>query len=135
MRDKLLVLRLAVMVACFSLPAFSQPEAAAPAAPEKAMAEDVPWVWGEVTSVDAATGVISVRYIDSKEEVEKDLSLCVDSQTKFSNITGIADIKQGSFVSAEYVIQDGKNVIKEVTVEDNLEGYTEETAPSPEVAP
>ena len=96
--------------------AFSQQDSAVTAAATPAV-EEVSWVWGEVKSVDPAGASVAVTYMDYQTDEEKDLALNIDSETKYENVAGLSDIKAGDTASIDYVIKDGKNIARNISIE------------------
>lgn len=87
-----------------SIPVFSQ---------EK----EIEWIWGEVISLDKEKGEIKVKYLDYETDEEKEVTIICDPETKFENVSGFEEIKIGDSASIDYVIEEGKNIAKNISIE------------------
>ena len=128
MKSRLFCLGLIVVVSLLLLPSVFCQEETAATAQEKTEGEDVSWVWGEVKAVDLTQGTLSLSYIDYQTEEEKLLTLNIDTDTKFENAKDLASLKVGDTASIDYVLKDGKNIAKNVSIE-KIEETAESTAP------
>lgn len=117
-------------------PVFSQ-DAGTAAAPAQAVSAPAPVaeassqevaIYGEVQSVDGTASSLSVQYYDYDSDSEKTADIAVVATTKLENAAAIGEIKKGDWVDVTYVVADGKNAAKVVTVE-------KEEAPAPEDMP
>ncbi len=71
----------------------------------------------EVSAVDAAGNSLTVK--KKEKGKEEDVSLTVTPDTKITmgkEKKALADIKAGDKVSAQYVVEDGKNIAKSISV-------------------
>ena len=117
----------AVITAVCVFPVFAQENAtqeqapaaaaAAPVVPPATAVPDLQWIWGEVVSVNAATQAMSVKYLDYDSDMEKTIDIVSDAGTKYEEVKGIDEIKPQDTVSIEYLVKDGKNLAKGITVE------------------
>lgn len=125
-----------VSVSLIAAPAFSQDAASAPA--QEAAQEPMPIadvtpqakeiaIYGEVQAVDAPASTLSVQYYDYDSDSEKTSEIAINPDTKLENASAIGDIKKGDWVDVTYILKDGKNAAKAVTVE-------KEEAPAPDEA-
>jgi len=74
-------------------------------------------IYGEVQSMDAANGSMTVQYYDYDSDEEKSIDVVTDKDTKIENVAAISNIAKSDWVDVTYVIQNGKNVAKSVVVE------------------
>lgn len=88
----------------------------APAA--TAQDEGISWVWGEVKSADAAASALTVTYMDYQTNEEKELSLTTDPQTEFEGVKYLGEVKPGNTASIDYIVKDGKNIVKHISIEE-----------------
>ncbi|MFA5350779.1 MAG: hypothetical protein WC357_05570 [Candidatus Omnitrophota bacterium] len=114
---------------------------------------DTQWIWGEVTSLDSAGKIVTLKYLDYETDQEKDIILTVDEKTTFENIGSFDEIKVKDTLSIDYVVgSDGKNVAKNIgrespdssaavpaqavedTKQDNVQASPEEPVASPDAA-
>jgi hypothetical protein len=124
-----------ILALLIAIPAFSQDAGTAPAQESKAPApitDATPQVkeiaiYGEVQSVDATANTLSVQYYDYDSDSEKTAAILVNPDTKLENASAVGDVKKGDWVDVTYVVKDGKNVAKLVTVE-------KEETPAPDEA-
>lgn len=83
-----------------------------------AAAENVQWVWGEVTEVDQAAGKIKVRYLDYETDADKDEIFLIDKDTQLENIASIAEISVGDSAGIDYLVdKDGQRLVKSISIE------------------
>lgn len=75
------------------------------------------WVWGEVVAVDLQNSSVTVKYLDYESDQEKEMGISYDDKTAFENITSIEELKPKDTVSVDYMILDGKNVAKNISIE------------------
>ena len=79
---------------------------------------DVQWLWGEVVSVDAARGELTVKYLDYETEEEKQVVIVADDKTSFENADSLAQVRVADTISVDYVVEKGgKNLAKNISVE------------------
>ncbi|MBN1526472.1 MAG: hypothetical protein JW919_02660 [Candidatus Omnitrophica bacterium] len=126
------MLVLAVVVLACAIPAFSQEEkaGAAPAAEMAAMSKDIA-IYGEVRSVNASSGSLTVIYYDEESYEEKTIDLVTDKATKIESAPALSGIREGDWVDATYTTKDGKNVATLIKLEtEEEEAETPETAPA-----
>lgn len=102
------------------------------------------WLWGEVVSLDAASGQILVKYLDYETDSEKEITINVDDRTTYENVKSIGEIKPKDTVSIDYRVNpEAKNIAKNISVEKletiptevTLPSESESTAPSEPQAP
>ena len=124
--DSKVVLLVAVMVSLLAISGYSQEntavKTAAPAIPDAPVPDAAPQVkeiaiYGEVQSVDAAKEILVAQYYDYDSDSEKTSEIAVNSQVKFENASDLGGIKKGDWVDVTYIVKDGKNVAKVITVE------------------
>ncbi|MCX5678056.1 MAG: DUF5666 domain-containing protein [Candidatus Omnitrophica bacterium] len=129
-------LTVCMLVSMVVIPAFSQDAGNAPA--QEAQAAPAPItdvtpqtkeiaIYGEVQAVDASANTLSVQYYDYDSDSEKTAAIAINPDTKLENASAIGDIKKGDWVDVTYVVKDGKNTAKVVTVE-------KEETPAPDEA-
>lgn len=107
-------------------PAAADEAKAAPAAAQAQAKETA--IYGEVQSVDAAAGTISVQYYDYDSDGEKTAVIAAAKETVMENAKAVGDIKKGDWVDVTYTTADGKNTAKMISVEKE-EPATEPSAP------
>ncbi|MCM8797013.1 MAG: hypothetical protein NC923_03940 [Candidatus Omnitrophica bacterium] len=91
----------------------------------------IQWAWGEVLSVDPASGTVVVKYFDYDSGQDKELSITVDEKTNYENISKIDEIKPGQNLSVDYyVLPTGKNIAMNISLEKTDEVVTTEEAAS-----
>jgi hypothetical protein len=96
--------------------AFSQEQA--PADSEMKLEPDIQWLWGEVVSLDAAKGELSVKYLDYESDQEKEIMIATDSSTTYEGGKSFADIKPKDTLSIDYTLTpNGKNTAKNINIE------------------
>jgi len=88
--------------------------------------EEIEWVWGDVVTLDE--NQITVRYLDYETDEEKEITVVCDPETEFENISSISEIKVEDSVSIDYVVREGKNIAKFISVE-RMETSEEEEIP------
>ena len=96
-----------------SAPAVASSAVAAPAANEP----DVLWLWGDVVAVDAQKNELTVKYLDYESDNEKEIPVTVNDKTAYENAKTLAELKAQDTVSVDYVVVDGKNIAKNISVE------------------
>lgn len=100
--------------------AFSKEEniSQAPLVQESSSESDVQWIWGEVTSVDAANNKVNVKYLDFENDIEKEIDITADEKTAYDNIGSINQLKPNDIVSIDYTsAPGGVNIAKNVSIE------------------
>lgn len=81
---------------------------------------EVLWIWGEVTAVDVLAKQLTVKYLDYETDAEKEISMNVNNQTAFENVSSLAEIKARDTVSMDYSVDlEGKNMARSISVEKN----------------
>lgn len=98
-----------------ALPVSAQDEGLTPA-PAEGMAMDMS-MYGEVRSVDAAAGTITVQYYDYDSDEEKTSEIAVSKETKLDGASSLGDINQNDWVDVIYAVSGGKNMARSVIVE------------------
>ncbi len=120
MFKKALILSLGLMVLSLNVSfIFSQEET-------EEEIEEIEWVWGDVVALDE--NQITVKYLDYETDEEKEIMVVCDLETEFENISLISEIKVGDSVSIDYVVREGKNIAKFISVE-KIETLEEEILP------
>lgn len=77
------------------------------------------WVWGEVSSVDAAKSEFVIKYLDYETDQEKEMTIGVDNKTSYENTKSFSDIKPKDTLSIDYIVSaDNKNIAKNISVEE-----------------
>jgi len=123
------------LVSLIAIPAFSQNTGNAPAQEAQApmpitdvapQAKEIA-IYGEVQAVDASANTLSVQYYDYDSDSEKTAAIVINPDTKLENASAIGDVKKGDWVDVTYIVKDGKNMAKVVTVE-------KEETPAPDEA-
>lgn len=77
------------------------------------------WLWGEVVEVDALNGRIAVKYADADISGERVMHISVTGGTKYYNVAGLAEIKPGDNISADYDFNIGEAIASSVTVDNS----------------
>lgn len=76
------------------------------------------WLWGEVVAVNVQSKTIQVKYLDYDTDIEKELVLTVDGQTKYENAKGLDEIKPQDTISVDYLVSaDGVNLAVAISLE------------------
>lgn len=78
---------------------------------------EMQWVWGEMVSLDAANNQITVKYLDYENSAEKEIILGVNEKTTYENINSLGELKPKDTVSIDYIVSDGKNIAKNISME------------------
>lgn len=86
-------------------------------------------IYGEVQNVNVQAGSIMVQFYDYDNDEEKSTDIILDGNSKLENVKAIGDIKKGDWVDVTYVVSNGKNMAKIVSVEKE-EPAEEESAPA-----
>lgn len=98
--------------ACVAQEAVPQEEAIVSSGPE------IQWLWGQVVSVDAKAGQLSVKYIDYDTDSEKEMLISADAKTTYENVGSLGEVKLLDSVSIDYVVSpEGKNTAGNISVE------------------
>jgi hypothetical protein len=93
--------------------------------------KEIKWVWGEVSSVDAATNKITIKYLNYDTDLEETLSIAIDSATRFENAEGINAVKVGDNVGVDYILNaNGEALAKSIALE-KAESMPEKTETEP----
>lgn len=74
-------------------------------------------IYGEVQSVDVKAPSISVQYYDYDKDEEDTLEVSLDKDSKLENVEAIYEVKRGDWVDVTYIVSDGKNTAKIISVE------------------
>lgn len=92
------------------------------------------WLWGEVVSIDNQNNNLSVKYLDFETDQEKEMSINVDEKTTYENIKSLDELKPKDNVSIDYIPGlEGKNLAKNIVVENSEETLPEKTEIPPGV--
>ncbi len=102
---------------CAALPLTLKAQETSQPAASNSTSTDVQWVWGEVASVDPAAGTLAVKYLDYDTDEEKAMNMTVADTTTFQEVKGLDGIKPQDTVSVEYIVKEGKNLARDITVE------------------
>ena len=101
---------------------------------EKKGESQMQWAWGEVVSVDPASGTLVLRYLDYEAGQDKELNVSVDEKTNYENVSKFEEIKPDQTVSIDYYVSpEGKNIASNISLEKAGEGTEQtktETAPA-----
>lgn len=121
MRIKLYIL--ALVSAVFLSVSYVFPQAEAPTATQAQPEitpipdENISWVWGEVKSVDPVSMTFNIIYMDYQTDEEKELVLSADHETKLEGASDFSGIKAGDTASIDYIVKDGKNIPRNISIE------------------
>lgn len=129
-RKTVLALGIAALVFSASQAAFCQ-EADSVEQPD--MQNETQWIWGEVVAVDSDKGEVSVTYLDYDTDEEKQITICVDGNTKYENVKSLAEINNQDAVSIDYLAQADKNIAQNISVDKTDEIEPPETVASEEL--
>jgi len=80
---------------------------------------EVQWLWGEVVSVDTNAKQMTVKYLDYETDTEKEMNIKADDKTTYENVKSLDEIKVQDTLSIDYIVADGKNIAKNISVETN----------------
>ena len=80
-----------------------------------AQEEDIEYSWGVVKSIFSAQLVVIEYDYDNDEDLE--VTYSIDPKVELRGVKTLKDIVVGDELDIEYVIKDGKKVIKVITVE------------------
>lgn len=99
-------------------PKAAEVQQAAEAKPAVEVSKEIKWVWGEVSSVDATTNKITIKYLNYDTDLEETLNIAVDSATRFENAEGISAVKVGDNVGVDYILNaNGEASAKSIALE------------------
>lgn len=84
---------------------------------EEAIEEETEWKWGDVLSVDAVNNQLLVGYIDYETDASGEIIFSIEPKTVFEGVKGLGEIKIKDSVSVDYVVLDGKNIARLVSVD------------------
>jgi len=90
--------------------------------------EEFQWIWGEVTSIDTAKKSITVKYLDYETDIEKEMSFVIDEKTNFEGVNSLGEIKVKDTVSIDYIMEQDKNIARNISVEKPEDTTTEATS-------
>lgn len=88
--------------------------------------EEIEYTWGTVSSLTSNQIVVTEYDYDTGEDV--DVTCAVDSGAELKNVDSLNNIAVGDSVEIEYVVRDGKKVVKVISLE--KPSYEEESTPS-----
>jgi len=77
--------------------------------------EKTEYSWGKVSSASSSQIVVTEYDYDSDEDA--DVTYTIDPKVEFKNVDSLKSIAVGDSVDIEYVIKDGKKVVKVIAVE------------------
>ena len=86
------------------------------------------WVWGEVTSVEAANNQFMIKHLDYETYEEVTKTIKVDPKTLFENVSGLSDMKIGDRVTIDYKTSAAGATAELVVVEKEKPAGTAESA-------
>jgi Cu/Ag efflux protein CusF len=117
-------------------PAEGSAEAETPATPAPPMDREMEWIWGEVVGVDGATKEVTIKHLDYDTYEEAKTILSLDEKTAYENVEGLAQIKAGDHVTADYYKLGSRNVVELLVLEkDELLTEPAPAAEAPAAAP
>jgi len=90
--------------------------------------ENIKWLWGEVVSVNQASGELKVKYVDYEKDKENEIVIVATKQTELENAASLKEILAGDYASIDYEIKNGKNEAAFIIIE-TIEGESEEIQP------
>jgi len=90
--------------------------------------EEFQWIWGEVSSIDTAKKSITVKYLDYETDTEKETSFVIDEKTNFEGVNSLGEIKVKDTVSIDYIMEQDKNIARNISVEKPEDTTTEATS-------
>lgn len=97
----------------FASVAFAAEQAAKSETPKAE--EETEYSYGTVSSI--AGDQLVVSEYDFEKDADVNVNYAVDATTKFENVTALTEIAAGDSVEIDYLVKDGKNVAKLVSVE------------------
>lgn len=71
--------------------------------------------WGVVSSISADQIVVTEQDYETDKEVA--VTYTVNPETKLKNVDSLKDVKVGDSIEIDYVVKDGKNMAKIITIE------------------
>ncbi len=74
-------------------------------------------IYGEIQSVDAGAGSMTVQYYDYDTDEEKVISLSLSKDSKIENVAGLSEIKKGDWADITYQSEGDKNMVTSIMVE------------------
>ena len=92
---------------------------------------DTQWIWGEVIKADAPNKTITIKYLDYETDQEKEAEISADSATTYENIKSLEEVGPKDTLSIDYMVVDGKNIAKNISLE--KPESTPTLPPSPEI--
>jgi len=76
------------------------------------------WILGDVASLDLENNQLMLNYIDYNTDEEKEITIGVDMDTNYENVSGLEDIKIGDVIAIDYEITlQGKTTALNISVE------------------
>jgi len=79
---------------------------------------EMQWVWGEVVLIDPINKKVLLKYLDYETDMEKEISIIVDAQTLYDNISSLEQLRPGDPVSVDYIVNaDGINIARNISIE------------------
>ncbi len=79
---------------------------------------EMQWVWGEVVLIDPVNKKVLLKYLDYETDMEKEISIIVDAQTFYDNISSLEQLRPGDPVSVDYIVDaDGVNIARDISIE------------------
>ena len=92
------------------------PAQTASMAPVQSKTADIS-VYGEVRNINKDANSIAIQYYDYDSDEERSAEIMLNKDTKLDGAASIGDIRQNDWADVVYVISEGKNVAKSVSVE------------------
>ncbi len=112
-------------------PAEEPAVAESPAIPAAPADREMEWIWGEVVGVDGAAKEVTIKHLDYDTYEEAKTILSLDERAAYENVEGLAQIKAGDHVTADYYKVGSRNVVELLVLE--KDELLTETAPGAEI--
>jgi hypothetical protein len=74
-------------------------------------------IYGEIQSVNASAGTVSIQYYDYDSDNEKTVEIASGPDTRIENAKSIGDIRKGDWADVTYTASGGRNIAKLITKE------------------
>lgn len=92
----------------------------------QAQEAEIQYSWGTVKSLTSEQLAVTEYNYENNQEIS--VTYTVDAETVFNNVQSISEIKVGDSVEIDFVVMEGKNIAKTITVEKALESEKKEEA-------
>ncbi len=90
---------------------------------------EIQWVWGEVVLADPVSNRLTVKYLDYDTDQENEMVFAVNDKTTYENAVFLGDIKPGSPVGVDYIIdEEGNGIAVNISIE-NIDSLSAEANP------